>query len=312
MSRARGYLFILGAAFFWGISATVAKYLITRQFDTLLIVQMRITLSCLILVPAFLVVRPRLLRVAPRDLPDLALLGILGVAGSNFTYYFAIQETNVATAILMQYLAPVLVLAWAAATGEERFTPLKAGAAAVSLGGCFLAIAGDDLGVLRLSGWGLVAGIGAAVCWAFTNVQVRRMVKKYSVWTCLAWSFLFATLFWLFINSPAEIAAAGHGTETWSVLLLFAVISVLIPHSLYYNGVRHLTPARAIITATIEPVLAITTAALFVGEVPGAMRVVGAALVLGAIALLQVRHESETVHAPAEAEATSETPGHAP
>jgi len=104
------YFLILGAATFWGISATVARYLITRQFDTLLLVQMRITLSCVLLLPFFLIYRPELLRVKRADLFDFALLGIVGAAGSNFTYYFAIQETNVATAILMQYLAPVLVL----------------------------------------------------------------------------------------------------------------------------------------------------------------------------------------------------------
>ena len=312
MSRARAYLFILGAAFFWGVSATVAKYLFTRDFDTFLVVQMRTTISCFILVPAFLLFRPGLLRVAPRDLPDLALLGILGVAGSNFTYYFAIRETNVATAILMQYLAPVLVLGWAAATREEKVTPLKAAAAAVSLAGCFLAIAGDDIGVLRLSGWGLAAGIGAAFCWAFTNIQIRRMVKKYPVWTCLAWSFLFASLFWFFINPPWAIIAAGYGPETWWVLVLFAVISVLVPHSLYYNGVRHLTAARAIITATAEPVLAIATAALFVGETPGPAGLLGAALVLGGIALLQIRHEADAAAEPGGEPPLPGPPVHAP
>jgi drug/metabolite transporter (DMT)-like permease len=321
MNRGRGYLFILGAAFFWGISATVAKYLFTRDFDPLLVVQMRTTISCLILVPAFLAFRPRLMRVSPRDLPDLALLGIVGVAGSNFTYYFAIRETNVATAILLQYLAPVLVLGWAAMTREEKFTPLKAAAAAASLTGCFLAIAGDDLGVLRLSGPGLAAGLGAAFCWAFTNIWLRRLVKKYSVWTCLAWSFVFASLFWSCINPPWAIAAAGYGADTWSVLLLFAVISVLIPHSLYYNGVGRLSASRAIITATVEPILAIATAAIFVGERPGPARIVGAVMVLGAVALLQLRHEAETTGVPVAAQASQgsiadppppEPPGHAP
>jgi DME family drug/metabolite transporter len=92
------------------------------------------------------------------------------------------------------------------------------------------------------------------------------------------------------------------------VLLVFAVISVLIPHSLYYNGVRHLTASRAIITATVEPILAIATAAVFVGETPGPARVAGAALVLG----LQIRHEAEAVRAQEGGPAPSETPGHAP
>ncbi len=312
MNRFRGYLFILGAAIFWGVSATAARYLITLRFDTLLLVQMRITLSCLILLPIFLIARPRLLRIAPKDLPDFALLGIVGVAGSNFTYYFAIQETNVATAILLQYLAPVLVLAWAASSREEKLTPVKAGAAAVSLAGCFLAIAGGDLGVVRLSPAGLAAGLGSAFCWAFTNVWLKRMVRRYDVWTCVIWSFIFASVFWLFVNPPWVIAAAGYGADVWLVLLLVAVISVLIPHSLYFSGVHHLSASRAIITATFEPVVAIATAALFVGEIPGPVQLAGALMVLGAIALLQIRHEAELAPLPAAVPAHPPPPVHAP
>ncbi len=291
--RFRGYLFILGGALFWGVSATVARFLITRQFETLILVQMRITISCLILLPFFLAFRPRLLRVARGDLLDFALLGIIGAAGSNFTYYFAIQETNVATAILMQYLAPVLVLVYTAATREEKLTPLKVTAGVVSLAGCFLAIAGRDLSVIRLSTAGLASGIASAFCWGFTNVWLRRMVKKYHVWTCIIWSFIFASIFWLFVNPPWTIAAAGYDAEAWGVLALVAVISVLIPHSLYFTGVRYLTASRAIITATFEPVVAIGTAALFIREIPEPVQIGGAVLVLVAIAILQIKHETD-------------------
>jgi len=308
----RGYFYILGAAIFWGVSATVAKFLITRQFDTLILVQMRITISCLILLPFFMAFRPGLLRVARADLRDFALLGIIGAAGSNFTYYFAIKETNVATAILMQYLAPVLVLAYAALTREEKLTPLKVTAGIVSLAGCFLAIAGRDLSVVRLSPAGLTSGIASAFCWGFTNVWLRRMVKKYDVWTCIIWSFIFASIFWLFVNPPWVIAAAGYGAGAWGMLALVAVISVLIPHSLYFTGVRYLTASRAIITATFEPVVAIATAAVFVSETPGPVQVAGAALVLGAIAILQITHEAELDDADRGAPPAAQAPVHVP
>jgi len=310
--RVRGYLFILGAALFWGVSATVAKFLITRQFDTLILVQMRITISCLILLPLFLAFRPRLLRVQRSDLFNFALLGIIGAAGSNFTYYFAIQETNVATAILMQYLAPVLVLAYAAATREEKLTPMKVAAGAVSIAGCFLAIAGRDLDVLRLSPAGLASGLASAFCWGFTNVWLRRLVKKYHVWTCIIWSFIFASIFWLFVNPPWVIAASGYDAGAWGILTLVAVISVLIPHSLYFTGVRYLSASRAIITATFEPVVAIATAAFFVHETPGPVQIAGAALVLGAIAILQIKHETDTDGPGPEGPPAAQAPVHVP
>src|SRR5262249_41973309 len=98
MRNLRGTLFILAATFFWGVSATVAKLLFTEHVDTLVLVQMRMTLSCIVLLVFFLIFKPGLLRAGPADMVRFALLGILGAAGSNFTYYVAIRETNVATA----------------------------------------------------------------------------------------------------------------------------------------------------------------------------------------------------------------------
>ena len=44
------------------------------------------------------------------EIGQCVLVGVLGIAASNYTYYFAIQQTTVATAIILQYTAPVFVL----------------------------------------------------------------------------------------------------------------------------------------------------------------------------------------------------------
>lgn len=289
MKSLKGYLFVLGAASFWGISATVAKFLFTQNIDTLVLVQMRITLSYLLLLLFFVVFRPETLRVKFGDLYRFALLGIAGVAGSNFTYYFTIQQTNVATAILLQYMAPLIVLAYAAAAGEEKLTAVKVAAGIVSLGGCVLAVLGKDFTILRISSVGLISGIGSACCWSFTNIYIRRVLKDYSLWTVLLYSFMFASVFWIFFNSPSRIIAAHYTLNQWSTFTGFAIISILIPHSLYFAGVRHLTISRAVITATAEPVIAIASAFLFMNESLTFVQILGAVLVVVAIAMLQMK-----------------------
>src|SRR5260221_582012 len=213
----RGYLFILGATLFWGVSATVAKVLFSRQVDTLILVQMRMTLSCIVLLAFFLLFKRHLLRVRVGDLYRFALLGIAGMAGANFTYYFTIRETNVATRILLQYMAPLLVLAYAAASGDESLGFKKITAGVVSFAGCFLVVAGRGFSSFSLSRIGLLSGIGSAFCWAFTNVWLRRLLKRYNVWTCLIYAFLFASIFWLLINPPWNIVAAGYPASLWGV-----------------------------------------------------------------------------------------------
>jgi drug/metabolite transporter (DMT)-like permease len=291
MKYLKGYLFILGATTFWGIAATIAKYLFSQKVDTLILVQTRMTFSFIVIFTIFVARYPHLLKIRLKDLYMFALLGIIGGAGANFTYYFTIEKTNVATAILLQYLAPLLVLVYSTFTGEEHVTVPKFAAGVVSLAGCYLAVIGKDFSILSINHMGLISGLASAFCWGFANVWLRRVLKKYNMWTSLVYSFMFATLFWLFINPPWNIISAGHSGSTWLTFFGFAMISILIPHSLYYSGMRYLTASAAIITATFEPIVAIMTAFIFLNEILEPIQIVGALLVITAIALLQIKHK---------------------
>jgi drug/metabolite transporter (DMT)-like permease len=294
MKELRGYIMILAASLFWGLSATAAKVLLNRDLDTILLVQSRVTFSFLLLLTWQILFRRHVLRVEPRDLWRFALLGIVGIAGSNFTFYVTIRESTVATAILMQYTAPLLVMAYGALTAEESITPVKLIAAAVSLAGCFLAVGAYDTSVLRISPLGLLTGVTSAFVFAFMVIYPRRIMRRYSFWTLTTYALGSASLFWMVINPPWRIAAAPPGGAPWLTLLALAVCSVLIPHSLYFAGLRHVVPSRAIITSTFEPVAAIVSAALVVRELLTPVQVCGAVLVLSAVALLQISGERPT------------------
>jgi drug/metabolite transporter (DMT)-like permease len=292
MKELRGYSMILAAALFWGASATAAKMLLNRQVDTLLIVQTRVTVSFCVYLVVFAVLRREVFRVSLRDLWRFALLGVVGVAGSNFTYYFTMRESTVATAILIQYTAPLLVMAYARLAKEEPVTPVKIVAAVVSLSGCFLAVGAYDVRVLRISGAGLVSGAASIVCFAFLTVYPRHILARYSVWTMTLYAMLSASLFWLLVNPPWAIARAAPPADDWWPLAGLAVCSVLIPHTLFFSGLRHIVPSRAIIVSTLEPVTAILSAALILGESLEPLQVFGAVLVIAAIVLLETRREA--------------------
>ena len=293
MTSFKGYFYILGATMFWGISATIAKSLFTQHIDPLILVQMRVTISFIFFILFFLIYRPGILAIQKKDIYRFVLLGIIGGAGSNFTYYFTIQQTNVATAILLQYMAPLLVFGYAAVSGDERLTSVKITAGIISLIGCVLALLGKNFSILTINQAGLFTGILSAFCWAFTNVYLRHLLKIYSVWTILLYTFFFASLFWTFFSPPWNIFSAGYTAQDWKMFFFIAVTSVLIPHSLYFNGVRYLTPTRAIITATSEPIVAILSAFIILNETLNGIQIIGAACVITAIAVLQMNGREE-------------------
>ncbi len=282
---------IMVAALLWGLSATAAKFLQNQQVGTLLIVQTRVTFSCLVMLAFYLAFAPRHLRVRLSDLWRFGLLGVAGMAGANFTYYFTIKESTVATAILIQYTAPIFVIAYETINKEEKFTVVKLIAALLSLGGCFLAVGGYDSARLNITPLGLISGIGSIFCFAFLTIYPRHLLVRYSTWTVIFYSLAGASIFWLFINPPWVIAAASPPADVWGALLILAIGSVLIPHTSYFAGLRHVVPSRAIITSTLEPIVAILSAGIFLGEYLATVQALGAALVLLAIVVLQIRRE---------------------
>ncbi len=293
MKDVRGYVMIAGAAFLWGVSATAAKFLFNRDVSTLLVVQTRVTFSALLMAAGFLLFRPSLLKVNPRELWRLAVLGIVGVAGANITYYLVIRETTVATAILIQYTSPLLVLAYGVLSGDEGFSGVKLIAALLSLAGCALAVGVFDTAAIALTPLALVAGIGSIVTFAFLTVYTRKVVARMPSWTAVLYALVCASLMWAVVNPPWVIARESHPPGLWISLIGFAIISVLVPHSLFAAGLRSVVPSRAIITSTLEPVVAIGSAAIVLGELLTPLQILGAVTVLAAIIMLNLRPEEE-------------------
>lgn len=291
MKYLKGYILILIAALFWGIAATIAKFLFEFEINPLDLVQTRVTFSAVIMMGYFFLFKRRFLVISLEDIHMFVLLGLIGIAGSNFTYYFTIQNTNVATAILLQYMAPLLVFFYAAISKSESLNFFKLLAGGISIGGCYLVVAGKDFSLITISQLGLLSGIASAFCWAFANVYLKLILKKYSVWTTLAYSFIVASIFWLVINPPWNYIKNDYSGNIWIVFFVFAVISVLIPHTLYFNGLRYITPSRAIITATFEPIVAILSAYFLLQDYLNWIQIIGAVLVISAILILQLKQE---------------------
>jgi DME family drug/metabolite transporter len=296
----RGYIYIGSAAFLWGIAATLGRAAFTgrlllpgggmlRPIDPLILSQSRTTLSLLVLLPILFLRRGgKALLVPGRDLLRFAALGVLGVAASNYLYYLAIQRTNVATAIILQYTAPVWVLLYVVLRGGQRPSLRRSAAVALAVLGCALAVGFVGSGGLRMDTLGVIAATLAAFSFAFYNVGGHSVLLRYDRWKVLLWVLLSASTFWIFVNPPWKVVAAHYGREQWGFMLVFAVVSVLGPFSCYFAGLQHLEPTRAVVASCLEPVFSIVIAAIALGELLRPLQTVGIVVVLIAIVLIQL------------------------
>ncbi len=310
----RGYLYIAGATFFWGISASLGRAVFTGRLfpsaqawppiDPLILAQSRTTFSLIVLAPILFARRGRELFSLPKiDVWRCLLLGTLGVAASNYFYYLAIQKTNVATAIIIQYTAPVWVLLYMVARRLQAPTAQRIFSVGLAVVGSALAIGIVGHGGLRFSTLGIAAAMLAAFSFAFYNVYGHGILLRYDRWKILVFTLGGAVLCWLIINPPWKIAAAHYAPAQWAFLVLFAVTSVLIPFSFYFSGLQHLDATRAIVTSCLEPVFSILIAAIALGEIVKPLQALGMAIVLTATVLVQLpskQREEQTVLEPIE------------
>ena len=253
--------------------------------------QARTSFSLLVLLP--MLGRRGWQRVAlPRwDLIHCLILGMLGVAASNYFYYVAIQKTSVAIAIIVQYTAPVWVLLYVVARRQQKLTLQKVSAVAVAIAGIALTIGivGARSGSgLQIDSRGLLAAVLASFSFAFYNVAGHRILARYDRWRVLVWTLASASTFWLFVNPPWKVVAAHYAPAQWGFLFVFSMISVLGSFSLYFLGLQHLEPTRAIIASCLEPVFSILLAAALLAEGVRPIQVVGIVLVLSAIVIVQL------------------------
>jgi drug/metabolite transporter (DMT)-like permease len=278
----------------WGVAATLGRAAFTgrllakgqalQPIDPLILSQSRATFSFFVLLFALVPLRGwRQLRLPAADLGRMFVLGILGVAASNYLYYLAIQRTNVATAIILQYTAPVWVLLYTVARGLQKPTLQRVAAVGLAVAGIALVIGIFGSGGFRLDAIGVIAALGAAFSFAFYNIGGHSVLARYDHWTVLLYVIFSASLFWIMVNPPWRIVAAHYSGSQWLFLFLFSLISVLAPFSFYFAGLQHLEPTRAIVVSCLEPVFSIVIAAVILGEVMRPLQTVGIVLVLVAI-----------------------------
>src|SRR5260370_27730890 len=184
----RGYFFIGSAAFLWGVSAALGRAVFTgklplggaalRPIDPLILSQTRTTFSLLILLALLIGSKGwQRIKLPARDLAHCFLLGTLGVAISNYFYYVAIQRTNVAIAIVMQYTAPVWVLLYVVARGHQKLSWQKVAAVVLAVTGIALVVNLFTHGTaLRLDKYLLRAALPASFSFAFYNIAGHRIL----------------------------------------------------------------------------------------------------------------------------------------
>jgi len=290
----RGYLLALLAAAGWAAGGLTAKWLFVTTgaaVDPAVLSGARAVLSVAMLLAYLSIFRRHELKVHLKDLPFLAAFGVFGLAAVHFTYFATIRLTNVPTAILLEYLAPILVLAVSVmALGEKLTWALPVGVV-LSVTGCALMVGAIGGTGLSISPAGLAWGLSSAFFFALYTVLGKYAAPRFSPWTLLTYGLGFAAIFWLvWLKGPAPIVTLLSDPTRLTAVSAMALFSTVVPFGAFLMALHHIDATKAAITATLEPVLAgigtYTIPALY--QPLTIVQLLGGALVLVAVVVAQV------------------------
>src|SRR3954471_24186903 len=164
-SPARGYLLVAVGAAMFALGGNLARYVLDDGVSALRLSQLRSAGSLVLLAAALAATRPGLMRIRREDVGQLAFLGVCGLALVHATYYAAIARLEIGVALVIQYMAPLLLLLWLRFRYGRRLAPSLWGAVALSIAGCALVVRAydpgglDGLGVLYASRAGCTVAI---------------------------------------------------------------------------------------------------------------------------------------------------------
>src|SRR5262245_51292654 len=139
--------------------------------EPVILSQARTTISFAVLALILLAKRgPAGMAMSRAEILRCMLLGTVGVAASNFFYYFAISKASVSIAIIVQYTAPVWVLLYMVARRLQSPTLGRVLAVVLAVFGITLAIGIFGQSNIRINWVGVTAAFGAAFSFAFYNI----------------------------------------------------------------------------------------------------------------------------------------------
>jgi len=286
-----GLSLAVGSALAFGGSGVAAKPLIEAGLAPLHVVWLRVAGAALVMLP---------LAVRHRDLPRrrpalLAGFGLLAVAGVQACYFAAISRIPVGVALLVEYLAPALVLGWVRFV--QRRTVTRAAALGVVLAAAGLACVVEVWSGLRFDALGLVLALGAACC------QVGYFVladhgggEGADPLGVIAYGLLVGAGLLTVVARPWEMdwsvlggSARMNGVAVPAVVLLgwIVLVATVVAYVTGVVSVRRLSPQVAGVVACLEAVVATVLAWVLLGERLGAPQVVGGVVVLAGAFIAQ-------------------------
>ncbi len=267
----------------WGISFIAIKFAV-GEVDPVVVVWLRLTIAMLIFTIVMLA-RHQLHPPARQDLWYFALLGFIGITFHQLLQSIGLETSQASTTAWLVSTSPIFIalLGW-------LFLHEKPGLN-VSLGILLAA-----LGVLLIVSKGNLAsllngGIGtrgdllillSAPNWAIFSVLSRRMLQKhpafYMLFFVMLFGWCFTSLYFFSVQGWMELVRLS--AMGWLAVAFLGVFCTALGYIFWYDGLQAIPVSQVGAFLYVEPLVAMVAAAILLGEIITLPAVLGGALIL--------------------------------
>ena len=289
----------LGIALFssavFGLSGSFAKALLETGWSPGAAVTARLTGAALILaVPAVPALRGRWHQLRDNWLTIL-LFGLIGVAACQLFYFNAVARLSVGVALLLEYLAPVIIVLWLWAASRKRPRVLTFAGTLLSLAGLVLVL--DLTGAVRIDLVGVFWGMAAAVCLAvYFFITAKENDSLPPIVLASGGLLVGAAIMWLaaatgllpMAFSTADTKLGPWVTPWWVSLAGLVILATVLAYVSGIMAARALGSKVASFVSLTEVLFAVVWAWLLLGELPAAIQLLGGVLIVGGVILVRL------------------------
>jgi drug/metabolite transporter (DMT)-like permease len=306
MSTTRGFIIGAIASLGFGTSGAFIKPLLEAGWSPAAAVTVRAGVAGLVLMPfAIMALRGKWSAVARAKWRILGMATI-GVAGTQLAYFAAVQRVPVSTALLIEYLAPLLLVLFVWARTRRAPGLVVIIGSVVAIGGLVLVIGPGS--IVATDGLGIVfAAIAAVGCAIYYVIAARPSdglpPVAYAAFGLAGGSAMLAivgaTGLVPFTANFGSIPFVGTPQPWWVPLGMVGLLATAIPYVASIAASEMLGSRLMSFVGLLEVVFASVFAWISIGEALNATQLVGGALILAGIAFVrsekQARAELEPV-----------------
>ncbi|QDQ00340.1 DMT family transporter [Lysinibacillus fusiformis] len=295
MERLKGLIFIISGSMLWGATGPLMEWLLNHTPLTVsFMLTIRLSVAGIVLLTYLMLTGKNIFAIWQQKTwsRQLIIFGVAGMLGVQYAFVAAINESNAVLATLLQFLAPIFVVAYVSLSLKKWPPKYQVLGIIGTLGGLFLLLTNASFDALLVSNKALLWGVAVGLTFAFYTLYPARLMKEWSVLLVVGWGMLIGGL-------TLGIVSRIWQSNQWLVfmdlkvtgLIIALIVFGTIAFVLFLSSMKYITAVETSILSSIEPLTAMVISVIMFGTSLGFWQLMGVFVMLVCVTWLSIAGE---------------------